>query len=445
MSTVIRQLRIEIARPVEGTWDELGTLLRTQRRIMAQLLRAGMDARIACGVVGAETAKASVAPKAAGASAGTVVYQAIKAALGKIQGGKWREECRPALDLPGGMLSALAQRVTQSYPKRPSFNSAQPVPIRKQEIRLAIVKDETAGASERVVLDVKLTSEGRTRLYARPAKGTHWHLLKQIARGEIPHGDCKLILDEHRRKWYALLAYERPIEERPLVDTSRALIVHRGIRNALTLMSTTGDVRYEPGAKLFAQLRQIEARMRDTRSISAATLGAGACGHGKARRYEHYDALANKRARVVHTFCQQMGAFVVRCAIEWGCGRIIIESYGGIGPDEAAAVRRALVRFPLHQLKAEIKNALQAGGFAEAEECSAEYISATCPACGNQDLRQHNSHTGTFHCRACELERPADFIAALHMLRRSGADCSLWDERMKKYERLRQALREPAE
>jgi transposase len=508
---VTRALRIEIARPVDVSWDELGVLLRTQRRVMAQLLRAGMDARIACGVVGAKAAgraqellaagldveevtreivaetslqsvskdespedraariKATVvrlrktfanrlATSASvptikgalkmngvrGASENTIVYQAIVAELDVIQASKWRDESRPALDLPGGMLSALSQRVMQSYPKRPSFGGTQPIPVRKAETRLAIAQDE---GRERIVLDLKFTANGRTRVYVRPSKGQHWHLLKQIAKGEVVHGDCRIVLDEDRKKWYALLSYEVAARALPgPIDPTRALIVHRGVRNALTLLGSHGMVRYEPGEKLRSQLRQLDSRKRRGMSISNVTLGDGAKGHGKTRRYEHCDPIKKTRKNVVSTWCGQMAAYVLALALEWGCGIIVIEDYGGLAVNPDPHLRRALDKFPLYQIKQAIKNAREARATnVELREVPGEYISTTCPACGCQDFRQHNIHTGTFHCASCELERPADFVAALHMGRRSGVDMSVWDERMKKYDQLRSELREPAE
>lgn len=430
----VRTLRIEIARPVDLSWDNAGTMLRVQRRVLPQILRAGMDARIACGVVGPKITKKVVAPKVDGQSPGAVVYQAMKAELARIQKGKWKDGARAALELPGGMLSALAQRVTQSYDKRPSFNSEQPIPIRKAETR--IVLDGSA-----VILDLKLTSEGRTRFYARPSKGWHWDTLRRLAKGEIEHGDCKIVRDDDRGKWYALLAYDAPSEPEKTIDPAAALIVHRGVHNALTLMSTTGAVRYESGRKLLAQLQKLEARIRDAKRVSAATLGDGARGHGKGRRYQHYEALSGKRDRVVKTFCQQMAAFVVRTAREQGCNLILIENYGGQDPNEDRALRRVLVRFPLYRLKESIKNAAELVGMT-VKEYGAEHISTTCPACGRQDARQHNHRTGTFHCAQCALERPADFVAALNALRRSGAVSKLWDERMAQVEKMKKELKE---
>lgn len=229
-----------------------------------------------------------------------------------------------------------------------------------------------------------------------------------------------------------------------MLDPARALVVHRGIHNALYVLSTTGQTRHESGSKLSAQLRNLAARMNDARRIGAGTLGDGARGHGKSRRYEHYNALDNKRSKVVRTWCQQMAAWLIKCALDMGCGSIYIETYGGIEPNADRNLRRILDRFPLHQLKESIVNAAQIAGL-YVEEYAPEYISTTCPACGCQDDRQHNRHTGTFHCLQCELERPADFVATLNALRRSGANSGVWDERMQKVQRLRDAVADAAE
>lgn len=429
----MRALRVEIAKPVPPlTWDQLGTMLRVQRRIVPQIMRAGMDARIACGVVKTEAVKAVVCPETKGASPQAVVYQAMQSELERIKEGKWPDATRPALDLCSGMVAACSQRVAQSYAKRPGFNGAQPIPVRKQELKVV----ESEGA---VTIEMKLVSDGRVRVIARPSKGTHWSTLRAIAAGTIAHGDCKVVYDEDRKKWYALISYNAPVRADAAVSPERALVVHRGVRNALTLMSTTGAVRSESGAKLFHQLTSLEARMKETRRISPEVIGAGSRGHGKSRRYAHYDALEGKRANVVKTWCQQMGALVTRVAAENGCGTVVIEEYGGIAPHEDAHVRRALIRFPMFQLKQAIKNACETRGLT-LDEAPSEYVSSTCPACGSLDFRQHNTRTGTFHCRQCSLERPADFVATLNMLRRSGVDSTVWDERMAKVEKLKREI-----
>ena len=180
--------------------------------------------------------------------------------------------------------------------------------------------------------------------------------------------------------------------------------------------------------------------MRNTRRVSPDVLGAGAKGHGKKRRYAHYDALLGKRKRVVRTWCQQMAALVMRRAREHGCGLIVIEDYGGIEPHEEGAMRRLLTRFPLFQLKEAIVQAAELAGMS-VRESPAEYISSTCPVCGCQDDRQHNKKTGIFHCASCSFVRPVDFVAVLHMGRRAGVDMASWEDRLQRESKLVEKLR----
>ena len=429
-----RTLMAEVSRPLDGTWDELGALLRTQRRIIRQLLRAGMDARIACGVVQAKAVKEVVAPDTKGVSAQAMVYQAIRRELDRIQAGKWSPETRTALALSGGMLSCLSQRVMQDYKTRSSYQAAQPIPVRKANTRVSLLN----GA---IVFDTLLIGSRRTRVVLRAGRGTDWHKWKQVANGELPYGEGKFVYNEHRKKWYVKLAIDIPDAAPLTVDPARALIVHRGVRNALTLMATTGQYRTEKGAKLQAQLRQFQARISEAKRVSGAELGSGARGHGKRRRYEHYEALSGKRHRIITTWCQQQAATVVDFAKRCGCALVVIEDYGGIKPDPDARMRRVLDRFPLYRLKQAIADALELQGM-QLSEVPAHYISSTCPACGSQDTRQHNHVTGVFHCCECKLERPADFVAAILMLRSADVDSSVWDERMSKFEKLREAARE---
>lgn len=413
------------------SWDELGSILRIQRKVVPQLLRAGMDARIACGVVTTDKVREHIAPDA-GKSPSTMAYQAMLAELDKVKRSKWgrKPEVAKCLELPGGMLSAMGQRVSQTFKLRPSFRGEQPIPVRKQETRVMLADGD-------IVVRVKLLSKGTIQLRVKAGRGRHWDHLRRIAAGELRHGSCSFVEDKRgrkrkRSKWYVMLSYEPPPRETRQKSANVAIIVHRGVHNALTMMATTGAYRTISGAKLAAQLRRLEARMRETRRIGREELGDGAKGHGKTRRYEHYDALQGKRARVVRTFCQQMGAAVDTFADSVGAGVVVIEDYGGIAPGADA---RYITRFPLYQLKEAIGHRLELSA-RELRDVPSEHISTTCPACECADERQYNRRTGTFHCLACRFERPADFVAALHMMRRAGVDFAVWDDRLEKYARL---------
>ncbi len=428
---VVRAVRVQILRPLNLSWDELGAMLRTQRTVMPQLLRAGMDARIACGVVGTQEVKNKVSPDTKGKSADTIVYQAMNKELARLKECKWADANRPALEVPATTIVALARVVKTFYSKRASFNGAQPIPVDKTRMKLT----EEDG---RVVLEMKIVKEGVVKVMLhRIKRGKHAGLLRQMIAGDIECLSSKIVRDkDDSKKWYVLISYVPKIEQQAELSPEHALIVHRGVRNALTLAATTGFYKAESGAKLFHQLRTLESRMSETKRVSEETLGSGSKGHGKQRRFEHYSSLSGKRANVVTTWCQQMAAMICRVAVSEGCGTIIIEEYGGIEPNKDKNLRRALIRFPLYELKQCIKNAAETRAL-QFEEVPAEYVSTTCIACGNNDHRQHNRTTGVFHCSMCSFDRPADFVAALGMMQRSGFGMGVWINRLEAAEKIR--------
>lgn len=434
---LVRAMRLELAKPLDRSWDELGTVLRTQRSVIHLLCQAASDALTACRVVGTEATKFAVAPNARAKSPDGIAYQAALnelASLRALAAGKWAwsAERQAALQFSGGAISAISRRVSQELAAwrkdraakgKPSYTRGQPIAVRKQEARLLI---QDGGA----VLDLKLLSEGRFRIATRRTSGRNWDALRRLAAldPEYQMGDVKLIHDERRSKWYAIIAYSAPVPERPDLDPDRVLVVHRGLRNALTWADSSGGLSYiERGNKLRAQLARVKARRREMAAVRAHR-GSGAKGHGLDRRFAAASSLEDLEQRIWKTFWQQNAARIVKLAIEHGCGTVVLEDYGGIEPSEDRGERRFLERGPLYMGKQCIAWAVKREGLA-LREVDGSYISTECPRCKRRDERCNNTRTGVFHCIWCTYERPTDYVSALHMLRRSGGDISVWDKR----------------
>jgi transposase len=424
-----RAIRLEIAKPLDESWNDAGQLLRLLANATPKLLNAAHDARVAVGVAGKEAVKAAVAPDTKGGSPDTLAYQAVIRESERLQAWGTKKKNRYAtLEVPGSMASAISRAACQAYGRRDQGR----VSFASERILVRAAETKVTQDANGIVLAVKLRTKGTVRFAIRHSTGSHRDTIREIVSGKRSHGDCKFQYDERRKKWYALLSYEANEAAPMTVDPARALVVHRGIQNAIYLLPSTGQSAVKlPGAKFIGQRRKLQARMRDMRQVAAAERGGGAKGHGKSRRFESYDALEGKLARVTKTWCQQAAAFVQQTAERMGCGLVVIEGYGGIEPNEDVHLRRVLDRFPLYQLKESIVHRCKSNGHT-VEEAGSTYISSTCPACGNQDTRQHNTRTNTFHCSVCDLARPADWVAAYWMLKRSNADSSTLDEQLRR-------------
>lgn len=432
----IRALRLELAKPLDERWDVIGPLLRRLAKATPILLNAALDACIAIELAGKPAVKSALEKRAESLgldvsvpeSRDGIVYPAVNIKAAELR--VWAEKKKAPLaqlEVPGGIASAVQRAASHAYGRRdqepPRFASERVV-VRAQETKLTkdgdgVVLSLTLRPRRPKEEEPKLPTV--VRFAIRHSWGAHRETLDKLVSGEIKYGDCKLQWDERRSKWYALVSYELPPPERKPVDAAKVLSVHRGVRNALFMVSSGGE-RYValPGWKYVGQRRKLQARMREMRSVGAPERGQGAKGHGRDRRFESHSALDDKLARATHTFCQQAAAFVVTTAIRMGCGVVLIEDYGGIQPSDNPHLRRVLDRFPLYELKQSIAHAAQKAGLTLREGPS-EYVSSTCPTCAHEDVRQHNIRTNVFHCKHCKFERPADWVAAYWLLRHDGA------------------------
>jgi len=410
--------------------------MRTLAKATPKLLNDAHDSLIACDVAGAGAVKAKIAPAVKAASPKGLAYQAVLRAENRLRAWEPEKGKRPFrdLDLPSHMAGAISVAAFHAHERarkegvRPKFSSER---ILVQAVGTVLAKD-----GDGFLLSLKLRSDGEGVVFAvGHSRGKHRETLEGMQSGVIPYRDCKLKRDRDDGKWYAFLAYEAPEREPPQpLDPARVLIVHRGIRNAVTCMSSDGDWKKFPGGKYLAQRRQLKARER---KITAAERGDGAKGHGRRRRHQHRDAIGDKLARATHTFCQQVAAWVAKLALAWGCGTVLIEDYGGIEPDDDPVLRRVLDRFPLYELKQCIVSRLERDGIALKEAVIKKPIATTCPLprCQVAHARSLDTRTNTFHCYKCTFERSADWIAAYWMGKISGVDMSAVDKRLAEAER----------
>jgi len=455
---------VEIAKPLNCTWDEAGRQLRDIRSIIHRLYEAS-----------AQAARWTDYRNRHGEVAGhpqTRAYQAVEEELVEIrewaavaarkkkavlaEGGETADtrtlERLAALELSGGMKAGISSAAFTGFQKWrkdkgrvrfPSWKYGAPIPVRAQEASLRL---EPGGG---VVMSVKLSAgRGAAVDFAVLAgKGSHWERLRALAKGENPNlkrGEIKILYSPGDKKWFAFIAYSEPVPVPPsALDPAHVLIVHRGQRNLVVCATNHGHYSVlATGDKLRAFKRRMRARRESYQSITRTERGRGAHGHGRARRYDVSESISTSERNFVHTLCQQLGARVAKLALQWGCGAVAIEVYGGIEPDAERGKRMYLDRFPNAELKGCIEWALKKQGMPLGEYEHA-YMSQTCPRCDNVDEAQHNQRTGVFHCKACAFDRPVDVVGTIHALRRTCSDktAGTWEERLKMEARLAAALR----
>jgi hypothetical protein len=448
---MIRTIKLELTKPLSESWDDFGPTMRLLLKATPKVLRAAYDARVAGDIVGAKALKIAVCPEVKGASFDGIAYQAAKREVENLRAwGKKKKNDFARLEMPGGMVSQISRTACQalsaekkarregraSSKGRTGFTS-ELIFARAAETRVSRADDGTYSLT--VTLRPKGSASRVTLAVSPRIRGGRRDTLRKIAAGEYEHGDCKLKWDARRKKLYAFLAYEMPDAAPLTVDPKRALVLHRGIRCALYLLSTDGKTKPLNSNLISVRKRQL-ARHRDP-----GNEGRGARGHGTKRRNRSRERTRGVIDRTTRTIFQQLAAYVVWYALANGYGLILIEDYGGIEPDDERAIRRVMAAFnwSLYGLKQAILEAAEKAGITVKEVPSA-YISSTCPACENADTAQHNTRTDVFHCKRCSFERPADWVAAYWMMRHGDVDTSAIDEMLARQRKLTESLRKVA-
>jgi len=444
MNKVTATLRLEIVKPLELSWDELGRMFRALRAPLHRVLN-GAVTELEVGERSSKYAEGNTGgPDGLPLSPRTDSYRLTRdlwiaereAARDRMSRGKGYTgddaivEIEPSSVTVLG-LSGIAFARWQKWRKEswrgtqsiPSFKSGGPIYVASGRDNITITPSD--GLS---VLDVKLTKGPRVQMVVRPYGGAGFADLRHILDGEAKLGDLRIVEDDRggKRKWQALVSYTY---ERESVASGRTMALHRGVKCFLTAAVAKSEDGREAWTRILETgddiIRHKEAYRARRRSLGqqGRQLGAGAKGHGVDRRHERITRLEDAEARWVRSKCQEVAAHAMRDATQRGVSKILIEDWTNPVASKPVGENEHMdfyVRsFPLAQLRECIEWAAKRRGI-EVVVVKTDYNSRTCPACGHVHETPPVKHDRLFLCSSCKLERPVDVVASWNMLRRAG-------------------------
>lgn len=332
---------------------------------------------------------------------------------------------RSSISLPSNMVlasSGLAwarygvwrKTSAQGGSSLPSFRAGAPVMLGASGISVerdgngyALVANLGAGPWRIAIAPAGGSAHATMRAVTTPGSG--W----TVADAKVMHGRAK--------KWVVKLTVRRP-KPATILDAKNVLAVHLGVRNAITLATSTGFGRVvDRGDQVLHMKAQMRSR-RERMGSAGRMGGAGRAGHGSTRRSERVARLEDAEARFVKTKIQQWAADVAKWAKLKGCGVVLVESYSPKAMADAAEnehVQRLLRRWPFAATRDAIRWACTKAGIA-VQDVASGHDSTTCPQCLHVDAG--NQDAGKFVCGACGFERDVDVVAAWNILRREGFD-----------------------
>lgn len=279
LPTIVRAVRVELIKPLNYTWDEVGSVLRRQRAVMHRLMNAAV-----LGCIDAGRKMRTDAPQTAAYREAGVALTSFNDWVAKQPG------AQTPIELPGGTLAGVGSIAADAWKRWvkskgneriPSFGKGQPIPIRAQESELQ--RDDRGFALRFNLHAVQGSKREWVRFALAVSSGRHHQALRALCDGHEGWETLalKLDYDERKKKWYALISHRRPIDKAEL-DPTVMLVVHRGGHNFVGCMSSNGHWSTVSGRKLLAQKRKLKARRRDMQMVGKSERGDGAKGHGTA-------------------------------------------------------------------------------------------------------------------------------------------------------------------
>lgn len=231
-------------------------------------------------------------------------------------------------------------------------------------------------------------------------------ILERCEDGIYQISGSKLIYDKKKKMWRLNLSYSFEAETVKSLDSGKILGVDLGIVYPICA-SVYGDwARFTiNGGEIETVSRRIDARKWALQKQSAYC-GDGRIGHGRTKRCEPANRIADKIARFRDTANHKYSRALVGYAIKNGCGVIQMEDLTGVTTDKDKFLRS----WSYYDLQTKIKNKAAEAGI-KVNMIRPKYTSQRCSKCGYID-KENRPEQAVFHCGKCGFSANADYNAS---------------------------------
>ncbi len=432
-------VKLEIKKPLNMEWKDLGFQLRAIGSCYHRLLNAGMLENAARHLAYEESKRQGKPDKAlSGPNSYSVMVRernelaawydkeankkrkkarSLKRAVDKATGDKKAElqkqltDAEKSADFMERRSSVIGAFHTQSvanagytiadrrfrkWRKRgpserlPMYRKDQPIAI--PGALFSIEEISTQG----VTINLRLLAGHQISLAAVPVSGSAWQAMRNVNAKVSITGDMKIRYEKARRtsrkareqdgaqkkgRWILLLSTVTPKPKRE-TDPNVTVAVNRGRHNLLYAVSSNGGRMSYPGSHILAFKAQMKSRRNQLRS-KRGHWGKGARGHGRERYFKAEATIRRSEENFVATECQKAAAAVDRFCERWGAGTVVWEDFTKIDTEDL----RYVPSFPWNKIGTSLERMCDTTG-RHARTVESKYISSTCPCCKHVDSSQ---------------------------------------------------------
>lgn len=290
----------------------------------------------------------------------------------------------------------------------PTYKQGIPINIRSTDIRpvetnecylsvlgLEKAKELNRTGRMRQAVKVKLSKKGNQKII--------WN---RIISGEYGIRDSTII--KEKDKWYLNLCYEIKEIKKHVFNKDKYLGIDLGIINAATLAVSNSPVVYSiSGGEIFSFRQQIESRKKE-RLNQFKYASENSNGHGKKKKMKSVKYWSKKVSNARNNINHKYAKYIVKKAIEYGCGTIQMEDLSEIQNKNKA--EKFLKNWSYFDLQQKIEFKSNEAGI-EVKYVNPQFTSLRCSQCGNIHS-ENRKNQKIFNCIKCGYKRNADVNAA---------------------------------
>lgn len=214
---------------------------------------------------------------------------------------------------------------------------------------------------------------------------------------------CASQIINHKNKWFINLCFGFQKEKQRLED--KTLGVDLGI-NIVAYMAVNNSLAryYIPGGEIEHFRKSIEKRTKELQK-QGKYCGKGREGHGTLTRIKPIEKLNDKASNFRNNINHKYSKYIVKLAIKNKCNTIQMEDLTNISKDNSF-----LKRWTYYDLQNKIEYKAEENGI-KIIKIFPKYTSQRCNKCGyiNKDNRKDQKH---FECIKCGYKENADYNAA---------------------------------
>jgi transposase len=416
--TVMGSLTLEITAPVQPTsWKELKDLLWASANAVTEGQRAVISELMAVDV-------RKDVDEFSATHAYRIMVRAMEERRERFRSGSNQSERDSGLYLHTGNVLVVASKTSsdafgkwkkERWKKGPPWYKKPGIPFHNRGFKLERAKEGVICSLGLLGKDADNHRQLPVRVRVAARGGSAWSTLHKILNGEWEKRSARVIYDDNERKWLVKLSFRHLVE--PAMG-GNTMVIRRGIRNFLPMMVDDGSIPagLDTGQSIIAKKREIDGRKKKL-SQRLPHQGRGARGHGKKRYYRSQQALRDKEARFVNTWCQQQAAHVVKMSERYGCSTVLVEDFPHSEPPNHPDpfIQKLLRRFPFALLMDKVEYALTKSG-RQLVKVASDHNCQRCPKCGNVDPSQHDRGKLWFTCKECHTTGPSDLVAMWNTL-----------------------------